>query len=306
LGSDKDEVMIAVTGGTGFVGRTIVRKLLDAGQEVRLLVRPASRRDVFVGKTIQYVEGDVSNPASLEGFARGVAAVIHLVGIIQERSGATFETVHVEGTRNVVSAAQKAGVKKFVHMSALGARADAPGRYHRTKWAAEEIVRASGIPYVIFRPSIICGRDDEFVNKLAGLIRFPGAITRLMPVIGSGQSRLQPVSVEDVAFCFVKAATDDAIVNKTYDVGGPEALTIDEMIDRILRVMGRFRFKVHVPVGLVSPMVRLLELAHLPAPITSEQLLMLREDNVGDIAPLRKDFGLEPARFEDVICTYLS
>ena len=298
--------MIAVTGGTGFVGRAIVRKLLEAGQEVRLLVRPTSRRDVFVGKTVQHAEGDVTNTASLEGLARGATVVIHLVGIIEERSGATFETIHVEGTRNVVAAAQKAGVKKLVHMSALGARADAPSRYHRTKWAAEEIVRASGISHVIFRPSIICGKDDEFVNKLARMIRFPGAITRLMPVIGSGQSRLQPVSVEDVAFCFVRAATDETLANETYDLGGPEVLTIDEMIDRILRVMSRYRLKLHVPVGLVSPLVRLMELAHLPSPITSDQLLMLREDNLCDIAPLKKDFGLEPARFEDVIRTYLS
>ena len=298
--------MIAVTGGTGFVGRVIVRKLLEAGQDVRLLVRPSSRRDILAGKAVQYAEGDVTDPASLGELTRGAAAVVHLVGVIEEKHGATFETIHVEGTRSVVAAAQKAGVKKFVHMSAMGARADAPSRYHRTKWAAEEIVRGSGIPYVIFRPSIICGRDDEFVNKLAGMIRFPGAITHLMPVIGSGRSKLQPVSLEDVAFCFVKAATDETLLNKTYDVAGPEAMTVDEMLDRIMRVMGRFRLKVHVPVGLVSPLVRLMELAHLPSPVTSEQLLMLREDNVGDIGPMKKDFDLEPARFEDVIGTYLS
>lgn len=296
--------MIAVTGGTGFVGRTIVRRLLDAGQHVRLLARPSSRRDIFLGKTVQFCEGDISDPATLSGFVQGASVVIHLVGIIVERGPATFEAIHTEGTRNVVDAAKKAGVGKFVHMSALGALPGATARYHRAKWAAQEIVRAAGIPYVIFRPSIICGRDDEFVNKLARLIRFPGGLTHVIPVIGSGQSKLQPVSVEDVAACFVKAAAG-AIANKTYDVAGPQALTLNELIDCICRVMGRFRLKLHVPLALVAPAVRLLELVHLPAPLTSEQLLMLREDNVCDIGPLRKDFGLDPARVEDVIRAYL-
>ena len=296
---------VFVTGGTGFVGRNIVHKLSDERHQVRCLVRPSSRRDFSDIDGVEYQEGDITERDSLNGAVDGCDGVIHIVGIIKEIKGAKFEKVHSSGTKNVVDEAKLTGVSKFVHMSALGARPDAVSRYHKTKWEGEEAVKESGIPYVILRPSIICGRDDEFVNLFANMMRFPGVITRTLPVIGSGESKMQPISVEDVAFCFVKALSDENITNKEYDLGGPEQLTFNQIMDTIMHVTKRRRFKAHIPSILMYPVASILEKIHPNPPFNRDQLKMLKEDNVGDITAMREDFGIEPARFEDVIRTYL-
>src|SRR5438552_2843384 len=220
---------VFVTGGTGFVGRAVVQALGAEGYAVRCLVRRGSERDLRGLGAIERVEGDVMARQSLDEGMAGCNAVIHLVGIIREHpaSGVTFERVHTQGTINVLEAAATVGARRYVHMSALGTRVGAHSRYHRTKWAAEEVVRASPIPWTIFRPSIIYGRGDGFVSMLAGMIeRLP-----VVPVIGTGRQRLQPVPVAHVAQGFVRALALDASVKHTYDVGGPEPVT-DNAADR--------------------------------------------------------------------------
>lgn len=298
--------MILVTGGTGFVGRNIVRKLVqEEKQKVRCLVRKVGRREVLEGLSVELAEGDITSPVTLAGAMKGVDAVIHIVGIIREiPPDVIFEKIHAEGTANVVEAAKRAGVKKLVHMSAMGSRADAPSRYHTTKWAGEEAVRSSGIPFVIFRPSIICGKDDEFVNMFAQIARQ----TWFLPffnVIGSGKVKMQPIYVGDVAHCFVRATLSADIVNKTYELGGPERLSIDEMLDTIFRVMGVRKWKVHMPIAAAWPMAFVMEKTCTKPMITREQLTMLKSDNVGDITEMKKDFKLKPMKFEDAIRTYL-
>jgi NADH dehydrogenase len=298
--------LILVTGGTGFVGRNIVRKLIQEGQPtVRCLVRKTSNRAVLEGLPIEFYEGDITDPPSLEPAVAGVDVAIHLPGIIRELPpDITFEKIHAEGTSNVATASVKAGVKKFVHMSALGTRPDAPSRYHTTKWAGEEAVRASGLPYVIFRPSIICGKDDEFVNMFAKLIRqtWPSPI---FPVIGTGRTKMQPIYVGDVAHCFAKVALDPNIVNKTYELGGPEELTIDEILNSIIKVLRAWRIKIHVPIIAVWPMAFMMEKTCSKPMLTRQQLIMLKSDNTCDITAMKKAFGLEPMRFEEAIRTYL-
>lgn len=298
--------MILVTGGTGFVGRNIVRKLVqEEKQKVRCLVRKGGRREVLEGLDIELAEGDITSPVTLAGAMKGIDVVIHIVGIIREiPPDVTFEKIHAEGTANVVEAAKRAGVKKFVHMSAMGSRADAPGRYHTTKWAGEEAVRSSGIPFVIFRPSIICGKDDEFVNMFAQMVRQTWFLP-VFNVIGSGKVKMQPIYVGDVAHCFVKAALSADIVNKTYELGGPERLSIDEMLDTIFRVMGVWKRKVHMPITAAWPMAFVMEKTCTKPMLTREQLIMLKSDNVGDITEMKRDFKLMPMRFEDAIRTYL-
>src|SRR2546429_2658379 len=202
---------VFVTGGTGFVGRAVVQALRAEGCAVRCLVRRGSERDLRGLGAIERVEGDVMARQSLDEGMAGCDAVIHLVGIIREHPsiGATFERVHTQGTINVLEAAAAVGVRRYVHMSALGTRAGARSRYHQTKWAAEEAVRASPIPWTIFRPSIIYGRGDGFVTLLARMIqRLP-----VVPVIGAGRQRLQPVPVAHVAPGFVRALSLDATGN---------------------------------------------------------------------------------------------
>jgi uncharacterized protein YbjT (DUF2867 family) len=283
---------IFLTGATGFVGHAVILALRAHGYAVRCLVRRGSELDLRGLEAIERVEGDVLSPAVLERDMEGCDTVVHLVGIIREEPAtlSTFERIHTQGTINVLEAATATGVRRYVHMSALGVRPGARARYHRSKWAAEEAVRASPIPWTIFRPSIVYGRRDQFVNMLAGLIRrYP-----VVPVIGSGQQRLQPVPVEQVAEAFARAVELPASVKHTYDVGGPDAVTMVRLLDLIGAALGRSRVrKAHAPIGLVRPMARLLH--RLPGfPLTPDQLLMLEEDNVCDPQPFYATFGLSP------------
>lgn len=300
---------VLVTGGTGFVGREIVRQLRITGHRIHLLARnPQSRvtREVVDSYSAKVFPGNVLDPASLRSACAGQDAVIHLVGIISEISDQTFENVHVRGTQNMVFAAQDANVRRFIHMSALGTRPDARSRYHQSKWAAEERVRRSGLGWTIFRPSIIYGPGDGFVNLLAKMIRF----SPVVPVIGSGQTKFQPVAVKSVASAFVKALTESRAIGETYDLCGPETLTLNEMLDQILAVMGKRRLKLHVPPALARGQAAFLELifARLlrrPPPLNRDQLIMLKEDNVGKPQPANELFGLKPISFSEGIAGFL-
>lgn len=283
---------VFVTGATGFVGRAVVQALRAEGCVVRCLVRRGSERDLHGFGAIERVEGDVTVPRTLQEGVMGCHAVVHLVGIIREHPGAgvTFERVHTQGTVNVLEAATAAGVRRFLHISALGTRPGARSRYHVTKWAAEEAVRASPLSWTIFRPSIIYGRGDEFVTMLARMIqRVP-----VVPVIGSGRQQLQPVPVEQVAQAFARALALDATAKHTYDVAGPEAITMVDLLDRIGTALARRRVrKLHVPLALMRPATRLLH--RLPGfPLTPDQLLMLEENSTCDPGPFFSTFGLTP------------
>jgi len=283
---------VFITGGRGFVGRAVIQALRAEGYAVRCLVRRGSEPDLRGFGAIERVEGDVMARQTLDDGLAGCDAVVHLVGIIRERPaiGSTFERVHVQGTQNVLGAAAAAGVRRYLHMSALGTRAGARSRYHRTKWAAEEAVRLSPLPWTIFRPSIVYGPGDEFVTMLRGMIEgLP-----VVPVIGSGRQRLQPVPIAQVAQGFARALTLEATVKHTYDVGGPDAVSMVELLDMIAAALGRRRrLKVHVPIGLVRPVTQLLH--RLPGyPLTPDQLLMLEEDNTCDPSAFVSTFGLTP------------
>ena len=284
---------VFVTGATGFVGRAVIPALRAEGYMVRCLVRRGSEHELRGLEAIERVEGNVLARETLERGMAGCDTVIHLVGIIREQAAtlSTFERIHTQGTLNVLETAEAIGAKRYLHMSALGSRAGARARYHQTKWAAEDAVRASRLPWTIFRPSIIYGRGDEFVNLLAGMIkRYRIAV----PVIGRGLQRLQPVPREHVAAGFARAVALDTTVKHTYDVVGPDAVTMLRLLDLIGEALGRARVrKVHVPLGLVRPLTRVLH--HLPGfPLTPDQLLMLEEDNVGDPQPFYSTFGLTP------------
>jgi uncharacterized protein YbjT (DUF2867 family) len=283
---------VFVTGGTGFVGRSVIQALRAEGCAVRCLVRRGSERDLRGFASIERVEGDVMARQTLDEGIVGCDAVVHLVGIIHERPaiGSTFERVHAQGTQNVLDAAAAAGVRRYVHMSALGTRAGARSRYHQTKWAAEEMVRSSPLPWTIFRPSIIYGRGDEFVTMLHTMLE---RLT-IVPVVGTGRQRLQPVPVEQVAQGFARALSLETTVKHTYDVGGPDAVSMVELLDAIASTMGRRRpLKLHIPMGVVRPVTRALY--RLPGfPLTPDQLLMLEEDNTCDPAAFYSTFGLTP------------
>jgi NADH dehydrogenase len=220
---------------------------------------------------------------------------VNLVGIIREHRsrGITFERLHVQATANLLAVARKAGVKRYVQMSALGTRPEARSAYHRTKWQAEVAVRDSGIDWTIFRPSIIFGAGDDFISVLAGLVRrLP-----VVPVLGDGQYRLQPIPAEQVAEGFAQALHLKAAIGRTYEVGGPEAFRFVEILDQIGAAVGRTKVrKIHVPVGAVKLATRAL--SWLPAyPLTMDQIAMLEEESVTDPSAFFADLGITPEPF---------
>ncbi len=287
---------VFLTGGTGFVGKAVVRALQSHGVIVRCLVRPGSEADLKGFEAIERAPGDVLLPKGMEAAMQGCAAVIHLVGIIRERPGrgVTFQRLHSLATSNMVSAARKAGIRRFLHMSALGTRPGARSRYHQTKWEAERTVRESGMEWTIFRPSVIYGTGDGFVTMLARMVRLP-----IVPVLGDGRYRLQPVPVGHVAEGFARALELPATIGQTYEAGGPRPYTFNEILDLIGQALGKQRVrKLHQPLWLMRPLVRLLE--PLPFfPVTSDQLLMLQEESACDLAPFNRDFDLKPVEFSD-------
>ncbi len=286
---------VFVTGGTGFVGKAVIHALQAHGFTVRCLVRPGSEADLKGFEGIERVPGDVLTPKGLEASMEGCDALIHLVGIIRERPGrgVTFERLHSVATANMVKAAEAAEVPRFIHMSTLGTRPDARSRYHQTKWEAEETVRASGLQWTVFRPSIIYGVGDGFVSMLARMIKWLPAA----PVIGDGKYRLQPVPVGQVAEGFARALAHPESKNHVYEAGGPRSYAFTEILDLIGAALGKSKVrKVYHPIGLMRPLVRLLE--PLPFfPLTSDQLMMLQEDNVCDPAPFFQTFELTPLEF---------
>ncbi len=295
---------VFVTGATGFVGRAVLRQLLAAGHQARCLVRKGSEDKLPATAGIEVRHGDATEAASLQGMIEGCDAVIHLVGIIREfpAKGVTFERLHVEATRNLIEATKAQGVKRYLHMSANGASPQGSTPYHRTKWQAEEAVRGSGLDWTIFRPSLIFGRDGEFVTTLAELIRKLPAV----PVFGDGQYRLAPVAVEDVAKSFAAALGLPQTVGQIYHCCGPETYSYDEILDHTGRALGKEKvIKLHQPLALIKPMVSMLE-GISKFPITSTQLTMLLEGNVCDAGDWRRAFGTNPTSYAEGIKSAVS
>lgn len=289
--------MVLVTGSTGFVGRHIVRKLRSTGMEVRCLVRSSSDLSVVNGLDVGISYGDVTNQASLEMALENTEAVVHLVAIIRETKQATFEGVNSQGTRNLVQAAKRIGVKRLVYMSNLGVGPDQRFPLLYSKWRGEEEVRNSGIDFTIFRPSVMFGRGDGFVTVLADTIkRLP-----LVPVIGSGRTKFQLISVEDVAACVVKSLPDKETVNQVIPLGGPEHLSYEEIIDLIIETLKLKRRKMHIPLPMMRAIVWAMEKVLLQPPVTSDQLAMLNRDNITTPDVVERVFGFEPVSLRQKI-----
>ena len=293
--------MILVTGGTGFVGSHLIRRLRKNEMAVRAVARDPDRAAWLRDLGVDVVRGDISDKASLEKAAEGAERVVHLVGIIQETARSTFQAVHVEGTQNMLEAARKAGVRHFLHQSALGTRPGARSAYHRTKWEAEELVRASGIPFTILRPSLIYGPGDQFTVRLAEMIK----LSPVLPVIGSGKSRVQPIFIDDVTACILQAATSDCCFNEMYEIGGPEQLTYEEVTAAIAAALGVRRPMVHMPLFFMRTAARMFEAMWRKPPVTTDQLIMLQEDNVCGMRDIRDAFGIEPVKFGEGLKTFI-
>lgn len=287
--------MIAlVTGATGFVGREVVKALFERGVEVRCLIHTPGRERVLSGSAVDIHYGSVQDPVALQAAFYNVDAVVHLVALIRESGSATFETVNHRGTQNVVAAARDAGAGHFLQMSAIGATASLQYPYLHSKWLGEQAVVDSGLPYTILRPSILFGGGDEFVNALAGLVRaFP-----VVPVAGSGRNRFQPIAVEDVARCIATAVVDNGPANGVIEIGGPQHLTYNQIVDVIARTYGVRRLKLRIPIPIMGLAVKVMEGLLPRPPITTQQLRMVSLDNVGELGTVEESFGFSPKALE--------
>ena len=291
---------IVVLGGGGFVGSHIVARLVSDGYRV---VVPTRRREevkhLILLPTVDVVEQDIHDPATLERLFAECVAVINLVGIINESGRNTFDRVHVELPRKVIAACHKAGVRRLLHMSALGASADGPSRYLKSKAAAEAMVAASGLAWTIFRPSVIFGREDNFLNMFARL-------AHLMPVVAlaSPKARFQPVYVGDVAHCYVHSINDEITFGARYDLCGPKVYTLRELVTYVGEVTGALRPILALGPGLSNLMATVL--GHLPGKIlTRDNLASMRKDNVCE-CPFPAVFDLTPSAIESLAPSYLS
>jgi NADH dehydrogenase len=290
---------IFISGGTGFVGQHVCRELRRNGHELRLLVH---HRRGPAEDGITFIEGDISRPDSFADGVSGCDAVINLVGIIREfpGKGATFEKMHVQATAAMVEATGKAGISRYLQMSALGTRESAVSAYHRSKWRAEQLVRESGLKWTIFRPSLIFGPHDAFINMLAAQLR----LVPVMPVIGSGSYRLQPIHGDDVARCFARALEMPETIGQCYELCGKDRVSYDGLLDMIAATMGLpSPWKPHAPLALMKMVIPVMQ--NIPQfPITMDQLQMLLEESICD-GEWQKTFRFEPRGLQDGMDEYL-
>ena len=291
---------IFIAGGTGFVGAHLVKALREKGHELSLLVH---KRNCGLASDINQVLGDVVNLESFEQAIRGSDAVINLVGIIREfpSRGITFERLHVQATSSLLAATRSAGIRRYLQMSALGTRPDAVSRYHQTKFRAEELVLSSGLEFTILRPSLIYGPKDAFINMLAGQLR----LTPIMPVIGSGTYRLQPIHADDVARCFALALEMPETIGQCYELCSNNRLSFVELLDTVASAIGKpAPYKPRIPLGLMKMIIPVMQ--RVPQfPITMDQLQMLLEENICD-GNWQKVFRFEARNFQKDIQAYLA
>lgn len=292
---------VFLTGATGFVGGHLAARLVAEGHQVRALVRDRYAAQTKLSGSIALVPGDLVTGGGLEAAMAGCEAVIHLVGIILEKHGATFESAHVISTRNLLEAAKSRGVRRWIQMSALGARRDGVSRYQTTKWQAEELVRGSGLEFSILRPSIIFGPHDGFVSEMVEVMH---DVPFVRPVPGNGQYRFRPVYIDTVVDCFLQALTGSTALGRTIDLVGPEELTLEQMLREIADCIGVRKPAMKVPMPVMFWNAALLSILPRP-PVTIDQLRMLREGSTADPAPMLATFEVNPIGFREGLNKYL-
>jgi uncharacterized protein YbjT (DUF2867 family) len=296
---------VLVLGGSGFVGSHVVAKLIAAGLRVTV---PTRRRDraghLIFHPTIEVVQADVHDPATLQQLVKGQDAVINLVGILHSRSGTPygpdFARAHVELPRKVIAAMQSTGVRRLLHMSALGADANGPSMYARSRAAGEALVRASGLDYTIFQPSVVFGPEDNFLNTFASLAR----LAPVFPLAGAN-TKLQPVFVEDVAQAFVNALDHRATFYNTYVLAGPTVYTLKQLVQfASLAATGHARPVLPLPLAIGKVQALCLELLPGTPLMSRDNVDSLKTSNVAS-GPIAPELGITPHALEPIASLYL-
>jgi len=294
---------ILVTGASGFVGSHVLLELLGAGHRVVALVRSPHAGEKVVRRVpttqvanLEVRTGDVDRPATLASALVGVDAVVHLAAIPRDwNGGRTLLAVNLDGTRNVIAAMQTTGVRRLVHLGALGVDDREELHYAKSKARAERAVMDSGLDWTILKPSLLFGPGDGFFNIVAGLVRLsPG----IVPVPGDGSSRFQPLHVADLALCVRLSLERPETIGHAYELGGPRTWSYREITAEVCRATGRRRVIVGMPLPLIRLVAGAAEAVHVPFPVATDQLRQLALDNVGPIDGVHAAFGFVPRRME--------
>jgi uncharacterized protein YbjT (DUF2867 family) len=300
--------LVTVFGGSGFIGAQAVRQLAKAGWRIRVAVRNpakayAMRLHGDVGQ-IDIVQANIRNVPSLRRALSGATACVNLVAVAYESGRQGFQALHVMGAKNVAEAAKAEGVTRLVQMSALGADTESASKYARTKAQGEAAVRAVYPDAVVLRPSVVFGPEDHFFNRFASMAQ----VSPVLPLIGGGETRFQPVFVGDVGKALARVAAAPEAAGKTYELGGPAVFTFRQLMEMMLSEIGKRRFLAPVPWPVAGLLGAFGDLAGavIPPPITADQVILLKSDNIASGAyPGLADLGITPTTLEAVLPSYL-
>jgi uncharacterized protein YbjT (DUF2867 family) len=285
---------IAVVGATGFVGSHLLPHLVASGHRVIAISRDGRRRaewtDAVEARAADVTSGD------LDAALKGADAVVHLAAIPREAGGRRFEDVNVRGTRRVVDAAERIGVRRFVHLSVLGVADDPKLAYLYSKWRGEEAVRASRLEWVVLRPSLMFGTGDGFFNLVKTTLRWwsPGVVA----IPGSGDARFQPLSVDDLAIAVERSLTDADRARSVYEIGGPDWVTYRAIVDEVMNVTGMRRLKLGVPIPVISALTAMTDRLLPVFPVSHDQIASLQRPNYTDLDAFETAFGVRPRKLD--------
>jgi NADH dehydrogenase len=297
-------VNVVVAGGTGLLGRAITKALLDAGHTVVVASRSQPARDPIDARA-SWVRADVTDPSTLPAALAGADAVVDAVQfpnspIEDPKKGLTFERIDLGGTKNLVDAAKAAGVPRFVGLSGVGAAEDATFHWLRYKWAEEQHIKASGVPFTMFRPSWIYGPRDVSLNRFLGFARF----LPFIPIVGDGKTRISALFIDDLAAHVVAAVERDDVRGRIFEIGGPDVLSMDEVVRAALKAAGKKRFLMHQPASLMRMVAGIAQ--RLPGRLlTPDAVDFITMDGVADTGPLVEAFGLRLTPIAEGLATYL-
>ncbi len=290
--------MILITGATGYSGRHLVSRLVDQGERPRCLVRNTSRAaSILPADKVELVEGDTTQPASLEAAVQGVDTIVHAAFITADHKqspGNSYQETNVQGTANLMNAAKNAGVKCIIEIGGLGTRPDKPGSYMQGRHLAEQMLKDSGLDWTIIQPSVLFGKNAPFIKGLSELI----SSAPVVPLIGGGKVLFQPIYVEDVVTVIVKTLEDPArTTGKTFTIGGPAYYSFTQVIDELLRAMHKKRIKAPAPTVLVGIGAAVMEAVLPKPPLTRAAMTLFSFNNTTDLNSVERDFGFKPMSF---------
>lgn len=291
--------MILVAGSTGYIGQHLVRRLVAQGERPRCLVRdPQKAIRILPGEQIEIVQGDTTQPTTLTGAVKGVDTIIHAAFITADRKegpGNHYAETNVQGTDNLIKAAEAAGARRMIEMSGLGTRPDKPGSYMQGRYLAEKMLKESKLDWTIIQPSVLFGKNAPFIKGLGELIQG----SPVVPLIGGGKTMFQPIYVEDVVNVVLRILTEPERGHKrTFTIGGPAYYSFTQLIDALLHAMHKTRLKAPAPRLLVGAGAAAMEAILPKPPLTRAAMTLFSFDNTTDLNSVEREFGFTPMSFE--------